>query len=722
MAQGTVDIANRFGVNEWFQFVGQAVTHDVAEAATGASGDPPIFLDGLPFPIGRTPYEGGTGPGDPRQQINEETSFLDLSFIYGNNQARLDLARADMSAGSGVQSAKLLLGPDGLLPTIREVATDAGTTSLAVLSAMRPDGFGGLPDPAGSPPPASFENLFYAGDNRVNQTGALISTHVVWAREHNYQVEKLTPHAQSHGWTQDQLFEAARAITEAEWQHVVFDEYLPKLLGENALSQYAGYRSTVDPRAINEWATVAFRFGHDQSSNDLVGLNEDGSNRFTTTLGQAFTLAAAAQNVPGAAHSAEDIAAWIRGLTARHSQQIDGKVADGNRNLLFGGVGGQVTDLEAFDIQRGRDHGVWDYNKLREGLGLSTYKSFDHFGAANHLESSRLQALKAVYGNDIGKLDAIVGGLLEKKYYDSQLGETFTKLNVLQFEALRDGDALYFEHRLAGQPELVKEIMHTSFAEIIQRNTAVDHIYHDAFAAHNRISEADGTLDGTKTKDLLIGSARHDMIKARDGDDDVYGGYGKDHVSGGNGSDLIYGEADDDKLSGEKGADKISAGAGNDDAFGGDGDDYVSGDGGRDRVFGDKGDDVVRGGIGNDQVWGGAGHDTCYGDGGNDMLFGGAGWDVFVFKASSGKDVIADFKVRDDKIALGDYGFENLAEVQQAAHQTAKGVVVELDAYGNEVLLLGVKLASLSDTNFVYEEKYGDAAMPTMPFEDDLLI
>ena len=72
--------------------------------------------------------------------------------------------------------------------------------------------------------------------------------------------------------------EADRAITEAEWQHVVYDEYLPKLVGENAIKDYKGYKSSVNPAVINEWTTVAFRFGHDQSSNVFRTLAENGGS------------------------------------------------------------------------------------------------------------------------------------------------------------------------------------------------------------------------------------------------------------------------------------------------------------------------------------------------------------------------------------------------------------------------------------------------------------
>jgi Ca2+-binding RTX toxin-like protein len=561
MAQGTADIPNAAGINEFFQFFGQALTHDVAEAATAASGDPPIFLAGLPFPFGRTPYEDGTAETGPRQQINEETSFLDLSMVYGNTQALVDLVRADQfdSQGSRIgQSAKLLLGEEGLLPTIKQVGLDAGKTSLEVLTIFRPDGFGGLPDPATNPDPATFEDLYFAGDNRVNQTPLLISQQTLWAKNHNFWVDELS---KTHPkWSQDELFEAARALNEADWQHVIYDEYVPKLLGKQAMSEYSGYKSSVDPSIINEWTTVAFRFGHDQSSQNQRPLNEDGSlASFSEFSFELFTLAESFAAGADGARTAGELESWIRGQLSAHTQEIDGLVVDGNRNTLFGipGAPGQFTtvDLEVLDIQRARDHGVGNYNVLREGLGLSTYASFDEFGAANGLDATRLEALKSVYGNDINKLDSIIGGMLEEKYLDSQLGETFTRINVLQFEALRDGDKFYYENRLDKSPELLAQIESTSLSDIIARNTDIDYLYRDAFAAHNRISAVDGKLDGTAGKDLAIGSDTNDVIKAGYGDDDVYGGKGNDKIYAGYGNDYVYGDKGDDWLSGEAGYD-----------------------------------------------------------------------------------------------------------------------------------------------------------------------
>src|SRR5690606_35782451 len=106
-AQGDADLPNGAGINKFFQFFGQYLTHDIAEAATASSGDVPLAPDGLPFPFGRTPYH--TDEYGVRQQINEETSFLDLSGVYGNNHDRMALARAGTDDGYTGQSAYLLL-------------------------------------------------------------------------------------------------------------------------------------------------------------------------------------------------------------------------------------------------------------------------------------------------------------------------------------------------------------------------------------------------------------------------------------------------------------------------------------------------------------------------------------------------------------------------------------------------------------------------------------
>ena len=542
-----VDAPNQFGISEYFQFFGQFLTHDIAEAPLGAAspaGFNSIFLNGLPFPFTRTP--GVVDGSGVRQQQNDETSFLDLSMVYGKTRGMLDLLRAGDDAG--VQSARLLTSGDAddLLPTFRQVATDSGKPLDEVTATLGVGGPGFTPD------------QYAAGDNRANQNVGLLTHQTVWVRNHNWHVDQLA--ARHPDWTEEQRFNAARALNEAEFQHVVYDEYLAKLLGPGALGSYAGHKADVDPAAINEWATVAFRFGHDQSRNTVDRLTEGGDSAETVTLAESFARAnrAAAFGAPGA-DDAEVMNQWIRGQLSQATQEIDGKVVDGNRNALFG-IPGTTVDLEVFDIQRGRDHGTHNLNNIREGLGLKTYNNITQFVGQNNLNNApgteARNALKDVYGDDIDTMDAVVGGLLEKNQKGSMLGETFGEINRMQFIALRDGDRFFYLNQFKDNPALIAEVQATSLSEIVARNTAMD-VYRDAFLTHTRRGGTEGAdnLAGTSGRDLLVGLGGADTMTGGGDDDDLYGGAGSDALNGGDGNDLLNGGEGDDTLTGGKGDD-----------------------------------------------------------------------------------------------------------------------------------------------------------------------
>jgi len=678
------DLPSSAGINEYFQFFGQFLTHDVAEAElVGANGvvadGPPLFIDGLPFPFNRTPdADGNPSNGNVRQQANEETSYLDLSQVYGSSDDILGLLRA--RNGDGSYSAKMLMGAsDNLLPTLDEVLQhhkpyDPGLDAATVTAIL--DVGAGF---AGSDP-----NDFGAGDNRVNQQPHLVSHHMLWMRNHNWHVDQLK--AAYPSWSDAELFEAARALNEAEWQNVVYSEYMAKLVGPKAIDAYSGYKTNVNAGVINEWTTVAFRFGHDESSNNLGAMNENGSIARVLTLGEAFS--------EGADAIRSDVALnqWIRGQLARYTQEIDGKVVEGNRNLLFG-IPGAVVDLEVFDIQRGRDHGVARYNKLRDGLGLSKYKDFNDFAAKNKVDAATLAALKSLYNtgaakeiDGIDRLDSIVGGLLEKKAPGSLLGETFTILNVMQFENFRDGDRMFYLNRFEDSPDLIEMIENTSLSDIILRNTDIGYVYRDAFIAHERIggNDKNNGLKGTNKGDLMLGFKGSDKIYGNGGNDDLYGAEGHDHLYGGSGEDMLFGGKDNDKLNGDAGADLLDGGDG------------------RDHLFGGAADDFLFGGKGNDQLYGGAGKDLLDGGEGDDKLNGGTGRDVFVFGENSGRDTVYSF-AKEDKLDLSALDFASLAEVKDASVKQKDGLLIRLDDAGAQVKLLGVGW-TLTSANLILDD------------------
>ncbi len=93
--------------------------------------------------------------------------------------------------------------------------------------------------------------------------------------------------------------------------------------------------------------------------------------------------------------------------------------------------------------------------------------------------------------------------------------------------------------------------------------------------------------------------------------------------------------------------------------------DLLDGGAGDDKLNGGSGDDVLLGGDGNDRLRGGAGDDLLDGGSGNDLLSGGSGSDAFVIAVREGVDVIRDFELGVDLIALaGGLTFGDLTVTQ----------------------------------------------------------
>lgn len=632
----------------------------------------------MPFAIQRTPprYEDTDGDGvAERQQFNLETSFLDLSQIYGRVPLAADLLRRKEADGTGL-SAFMLTSDDfggerkgqNLLPTYGNLnehhgafADDPATAANEVQL-----GLGRLFDPV-------LENFFSldrfaSGDQRVNQNSGTITQHTVWMRNHNWHAERLDE--MYPDWTSEQVFRAARIMNEAEYQRVQVNEYLPSIIGTAGFSligRYQGYDPNTNPTTINEWATVAFRFGHDQATDRVDKLAENGAPTLTVTLAESFELA----NDAAAVRNSADLDEWIRGQAADAAGAVDGFVVDGNRNQLFGVTVSPITglpvstDLTVFNMTRGRDHGVNDYGKLREAVGLRPYAGWDDWAADNNVSAQRVESLKRLYNNDFAKLDAYVAGLLEKPWQDSSLGETFTRATAIQYEALRDGDRFYYENRLAGSPDLLAEVNRTTMADILERNTGIEHVYREAFFAHERTGGTEGgdALRGTEGKDLAMGYGGDDRLFGLAGNDDLHGDAGRDWLAGGRGDDLIVGGA------------------------------------------------------------------------GDDLLAGGPGIDVFEFRRGSGHDVVVDFTPGTDRLDLTAHGLDTWAKIQAAigddgsgpgrppprdaqalaefgatargeteadADPNRPGAAIVLDAgTGDSVVLLGVQPQRLSAADFV---------------------
>lgn len=75
-----------------------------------------------------------------------------------------------------------------------------------------------------------------SGDGRVNENVALTSVHTAFTRYHNKLTDKLmelNPH-----WDEDRVYHEARKLMGGLWQHIVFNEYLPLVVGPAQMKKY----------------------------------------------------------------------------------------------------------------------------------------------------------------------------------------------------------------------------------------------------------------------------------------------------------------------------------------------------------------------------------------------------------------------------------------------------------------------------------------------------
>ena len=421
---------------------GQFMDHDI-DLTDGAEESADIAVpEGDPFfdpnatgtqviPFNRALFDAATGTdaSNPREQENEITSWIDGSMIYGSDDDRNTALR---EAGTPF----LATSSGNLLPF--------NTNSLS-----NANGF--VSDPT---------TLFLAGDVRANEQLGLTVMHTLFVREHNRIAQGLLD--DDANADVDAVYEQARRLVIAKIQVITYEEWLPALIGANAIAPYSGYDDSVNPTIFNEFSVAAFRLGHSMLNEQLQRLDAAGDE----IAGGHIDLKDAFFAGPSILTSESDLDPILRGFAAQLHQEIDAKVIDDIRNFLFGQPGSGGFDLASLNIQRGRDHGVPGYNDLREAMGLVRVTQFGQITS----DAELADALFETYG-DVNEIDLWVGGLAEDAVTGSQLGELFQEILIQQFTALRDGDRFWWENHLTADER--NQIADTTLAEIIRDNTGI---------------------------------------------------------------------------------------------------------------------------------------------------------------------------------------------------------------------------------------------------------
>ena len=332
---------------------------------------------------------------DFREQLNLLTHFLDLSQLYGNDEAEQRSLRSFFNGR--LKSSRIRRFDREFLPFATR-GTCAEETNERL--------------------------CFQSGDKRTSQNMMLVSIHTVWLREHNriaQILQRLNP-----TWSDEDLFQETRRITISEYQNIIYSEWLPILLGKSLMEKFSlntlpsdyffGYSEDVNPSLANEFSTAAFRFGHTLLRSTLSKTNS-ALQQFSNITLNSVMLRTSEAYVNGGLDSI------CRGLLVDPGTSFDNHITDEVQNHLFETSVGPTFrfSLSAINIMRGRDHGLPPYNEFRKFVGLSEAKSFDDF---DEIPRSTQETLKRIYGN-VKDIDPFTGGISETPIEEGILGPTF---------------------------------------------------------------------------------------------------------------------------------------------------------------------------------------------------------------------------------------------------------------------------------------------------------
>ncbi|OWF44554.1 chorion peroxidase-like [Mizuhopecten yessoensis] len=388
-----------------------------------------------------------------RQQLNEQSSFMDASMVYGSTQAILNRLR---SGRGGLMKMTMT----GLLPP----ASDESCTLSG---------------------PGEF--CFDAGAPRNSLVPSFAAVFTLGVREHNRiakQLNRYNPH-----WSDEKLFQETRKIVIAIIQHINYNEFLPHVLSNAHMREYGlfstpkGHRTVynpnVNPTIGNVFGVAAFRFGHSLIP-DLQGMKEAHSSKSVVTPIE-FTYLRPAMLFADNGRGVDKVNIW-----QLHSKQAksDRFLQNGVRNELLLDEMGVALDLAATNIQRGRDHGMASYNAWRKWCGLQPANHFStSLGGLIDIDPLAADLLSKVYRHP-DDIDLFTGGLSEMKIKGTLTGPTFSCIISKQFEVLKKGDRFWYESDdpiVRFTTAQLNEIKKVRVSQIMCANTAIQKIQQHAF-------------------------------------------------------------------------------------------------------------------------------------------------------------------------------------------------------------------------------------------------
>ena len=243
---------------------------------------------------------------------------------------------------------------------------------------------------------------FICGDGRCNENIALSSVHQIFHSEHNRLVDyyinpidgvltrpenaalladfknvNLTQGPDQTFTYEERLFQAARFVTEMEYQHLVFEEFARKIQPAiNPFEPFAFNQTDINAAVTAEFAHAVYRFGHSMLTDTIPRLNAPESVALGAPLHNDIPLFDGFLN-PAVFYdggngvrltSPQAAGAILMGLSDQTGNEIDEFVTDTLRNHLLG----LPLDLPSINMARARSEGIPSLNNVRKQLFSTT--------------------------------------------------------------------------------------------------------------------------------------------------------------------------------------------------------------------------------------------------------------------------------------------------------------------------------------------------------------
>ncbi|KAI0978411.1 hypothetical protein GJ496_010496 [Pomphorhynchus laevis] len=382
----------------------------------------------------------------PREQISTVTAWLDLSQIYGSTTNETERLRSFEG---------------GLMKTSTFFAYEYPPMTSDTSVCRVPHN----------------KQCFDSGDHRINENMGLTSIYALFIREHNKiasELQRINPL-----WKDEDLFQEARRISIAQYQHIIYKEFLPVLLGPEVVVSHdllpltigyvSNYNDQYDPTVRNEVSAAVgpsiytmYRSLMSRYSPRLIRIDEVPYEDIYFNLTKAFDK------------NAQGLNSLLRGMLVDYAARFDKHFA----KALHGLEGDYPTSnnsdyhsighsLPAAAIMLGRDHGLASYNDYRQYCGLARLTSFTDL--MSHMDLETVALISQLY-NDVNDIELFVGGLSELPVTNALLGPTFTCLIAAQFKVLKQGDRFFYEGNnpvTRFSPEQLNEIRYVSMARLL---------------------------------------------------------------------------------------------------------------------------------------------------------------------------------------------------------------------------------------------------------------